>query len=162
MILVIAILFIFTTAALGVLLVIERMNHSDTKDMAWFANDRANRLNALLTDEQEKCKQLKQELEQFQNMACEPTGTNEDQETGNFVRTRKLQRATPETYRNLFDLDVNGQRVLEHLTTVFCRDAFASSDRETNYRLGQHSVINFIINNINQANHPNYKEEVND
>lgn len=86
----------------------------------------------------------------------------EDQETGNFVRTRKLQRATPETYRNLFDLDVNGQRVLEHLTTVFCRDAFAPTDRETNYRLGQHSVINFIINNINQANHPNYKEEVND
>lgn len=86
----------------------------------------------------------------------------DEPETGNFVRRKSYKRATPETYRNLFDLDVNGQRVLEHLTTVFCRDAFASTDRETNYRLGQHSVINFIINNINQANHPNYKEEVND
>lgn len=91
-----------------------------------------------------------------------PLESNDESETGTFVKRKTYKRATPETYRNLFDLDVNGQRVLEHLTTVFCRDAFASSDRETNYRLGQHSVINFIINNINQANHPNYKEEVND
>ena len=166
MILAIAILFIFTTAALGVLLVIERTNHSDTKDMVWFANDRANRLNALLTDEQEKCKQLKQELRQFKNAECKPTETNEDQEQGNFVRTRKLQRATPETYRNMFDMDLNGQRILEHLTNVFCKDAFVSNDkggeRETCYRLGQQSVINFIILNINQANSPLYKEQDND
>ena len=97
-----------------------------------------------------------------QELIVAKTPELEDAETGNFVRRKSYKRATPETYRNLFDLDADGQRILEHLTTVFCRDAFAPTDRETNYRLGQHSVINFIINNINQANHPNYKEEVND
>lgn len=90
----------------------------------------------------------------------------EEPEQGNFVRTRKIKRATPETYRNVFDLDLNGQRVLEHLTMVFCKDAFVSNDkggeRETCHRLGQQSVINFIVSSINQANNPNYKEEVND
>ncbi|KRI47619.1 hypothetical protein APC42_10785 [Acinetobacter pittii] len=90
----------------------------------------------------------------------------ETEEQGNFVRLKRMKRATPETYRNLFDLDVNGQRVLEHLTMVFCKDAFVPDDkggeRETCYRLGSQSVINFIINNINQANNPNYKEQDND
>ena len=92
--------------------------------------------------------------------------TEEEPETGNFVRTRKIKRATPETYRNVFDMDLNGQRVLEHLTMVFCKEAFVSNDkggeRETCHRLGQQSVINFIVNSINQANNPSYKEEVND
>ena len=87
-------------------------------------------------------------------------------EQGNFVRKRELKRATPETYRNVFDMDLNGQRVLEHLTMVFCKEAFVSNDkggeRETCHRLGQQSVIHFIVNSINQANNPNYKEEVND
>jgi hypothetical protein len=63
-------------------------------------------------------------------------------------------------------MDLNGQRVLEHLTLVFCKEAFVSNDkggeRETCHRLGQQSVINFIVNSINQANNPDYKEEVND
>lgn len=91
---------------------------------------------------------------------------DESTEQGNFVRTKRLKRATPETYRNVFDLDVNGQRVLEHLTMVFCKDAFAPNDkggeRETCYRLGAQSVINHIVNSINQANQPNYKEQDND
>lgn len=95
-----------------------------------------------------------------------PAQPEEEPETGNFVRTRTLKRATPETYRNVFDMDLNGQRVLEHLTMVFCKEAFVSNDkggeRETCHRLGQQSVINFIVNSINQANNPNYKEEVND
>ena len=95
-----------------------------------------------------------------------PAQPEEEPETGNFVRTRKIKRATPETYRNVFDMDLNGQRVLEHLTLVFCKEAFVSNDkggeRETCHRLGQQSVINFIVNSINQANNPNYKEEVND
>lgn len=90
----------------------------------------------------------------------------EPQEQGNFVKRRTMKRATPETYRNVFDLDLNGQRVLEHLTMVFCKEAFVSNDkggeRETCHRLGQQSVINFIVNTINQANNPNYKEQVND
>lgn len=95
-----------------------------------------------------------------------PAQPEEEPEQGNFVRTRTLKRATPETYRNVFDMDLNGQRVLEHLTLVFCKEAFVSNDkggeRETCHRLGQQSVINFIVNSINQANNPNYKEEVND
>ena len=95
-----------------------------------------------------------------------PAQPEEEPETGNFVRTRKIKRATPETYRNVFDMDLNGQRVLEHLTMVFCKEAFVSNDkggeRETCHRLGQQSVINFIVNSINQANNPSYKEEVND
>jgi hypothetical protein len=90
----------------------------------------------------------------------------EEQETGNFVRTRKIKRATPETYRNVFDLDMNGQRVLEHLTMVFCKDSFVpdgkGGERQTSYNLGAHGVVNFIVNQINRANDPNYKEEVND
>jgi hypothetical protein len=90
----------------------------------------------------------------------------ESEEIGNFVRTKRMKRATPETYRNVFDLDINGQRVLEHLTMVFCKDAFAPNDkggeRETCYRLGAQSVINHIVNSINQANQPNYKEQDND
>lgn len=90
----------------------------------------------------------------------------EEPETGNFVKRRAMRRATPETYRNIFDLDINGQRVLENLTVAFCKDAYASQDqggeRETCYRLGQQSVINFIVRNINTANSPNYKEQSND
>ncbi|MGX4758560.1 hypothetical protein [Acinetobacter baumannii] len=90
----------------------------------------------------------------------------ESTEQGNFVRTKRMKRATPETYRNVFDLDINGQRVLEHLTMVFCKDPFVADDkggeRQTSYNLGAQGVINFIVNNINQANQPNYKEQDND
>lgn len=152
-----AILFFTTTAILGVLLVRERLSKE-----YWLS--RYTYITGLKTGYELEIEHLKKELEQFKNaeLILANSPELEDQEQGNFVRRKSYKRATPETYRNLFDLDADGQRVLEHLTTVFCRDAFASTDRETNYRLGQHSVINFIINNINQANHPNYKEEVND
>ena len=86
----------------------------------------------------------------------------EPEEQGNFVKRHRVTKPTAETYRNVFDLDVNGIRILEHLTQVFCRDAFTDSERETCHRLGQQSVINFIVNNINRANDPNYKESAND
>lgn len=102
---------------------------------------------------------LKQELSERPLPKADP---EQPEEQGTFVRIRKIKRATPETYRNVFDLDVNGQRVLEHLTQVFCKDAFVPNDkggeRETCYRLGSQGVINFIVNNINQANNPDYKE----
>ena len=114
--------------------------------------------------------ELRQEIESLKAELAErplPAPVSEEEPAqGNFVRTRKLKRATPATYRNVFDLDLNGQRVLEHLTLVFCKDAFVSNDkggeRETCHRLGQQSVINFIVSSINQANNPNYKEEVDD
>ena len=107
--------------------------------------------------------QLEAKLAELQTM---PEPSEEESETGNFVKRRAMRRATPETYRNIFDLDINGQRVLENLTIAFCKDAYASQDqggeRETCYRLGQQSVINFIVRNINTANSLNYKEQSND
>ena len=100
----------------------------------------------------------KQDLDDIQPPQVEEDST----EQGNFVKRHRVTKPTAETYRNVFDLDVNGIRILEHLTQVFCRDAFADSDRETCHRLGQQSVINFIVNNINRANDPEYKESEND
>ncbi|HEO1771829.1 hypothetical protein [Acinetobacter baumannii] len=84
------------------------------------------------------------------------------EEVGTFVQHRALRPATPETYRVVFDLDLNGQRILEHLTQKYCRNAFSNTDRETNYKLGQQSVVTGIINEINKANDPNYSEVEND
>ncbi|MDO7530613.1 hypothetical protein Q5M57_01435 [Acinetobacter baumannii] len=84
------------------------------------------------------------------------------EEVGTFVQHRALRPATPETYRVVFDLDLNGQRILEHLTQRYCRNAFSNTDRETNYKLGQQSVVAGIINEINKANDPNYSEVEND
>lgn len=116
--------------------------------------------------EYQECKELKKHIAQLEQELSERPLPKADpehpEEQGTFVRTRRVKRATPETYRIVFDLDVNGQRVLEHLTQVFCKDAFVPNDkggeRETCYRLGSQGVINFIVNNINQANNPDYKE----
>ena len=114
-------------------------------------------------EEMQQRTQLEAKLAELQTT---PEPSEEEPETGNFVKRRAMRRATPETYRNIFDLDINGQRVLENLTIAFCKDAYASQDqggeRETCYRLGQQSVINFIVRNINTANSPNYKEQSND
>lgn len=128
-----------------------------------FDRSAANTLEYQLHEERLRVNNLKVELAE---RPLPVPVAEEEPETGNFVRTRKTKRATPETYRNVFDMDLNGQRVLEHLTLVFCKEAFVSNDkggeRETCHRLGQQSVIHFIVNSINQANNPDYKEEVND
>lgn len=49
------------------------------------------------------------------------------EEVGTFVQHRALRPATPETYRVVFDLDLNGQRILEHLTQKYCRNAFSNT-----------------------------------
>ena len=103
---------------------------------------------------------------QLNELLTPKPGQEQPEEEGTFVRTRRVKRATPETYRIVFDLDVNGQRVHEHLTMVFCKDAFVPDDkggeRQTSYNLGAQGVINFIVNNINTANNPNYEEQDND
>ncbi|GAA5559027.1 hypothetical protein Asch03_01075 [Acinetobacter schindleri] len=138
------------------------------------SNDELNRYMALCNERTSQRDYVTKQLDQARERISEllnPPPPNEEakeetEEQGNFVRLKRLKRAKPETYRNVFDLDINGQRVLEHLTTVFCKDAFVSNDkggeRETCYRLGAQGVINFIVNNINQANDPNYKEQDND
>jgi hypothetical protein len=85
------------------------------------------------------------------------------EEQGNFVRMRHVRPATAETYRNVFDLTVDGQRILEDLTSQFCKPSYvrggADAERESCYRAGQGSVVNRILAKINTANDPNYKEE---
>lgn len=108
-------------------------------------------------EELDKANSRIQQLEEsLRNKAQKP------EEVGTFVQHRALRPATPETYRVVFDLDLNGQRILEHLTQKYCRNAFSNTDRETNYKLGQQSVVAGIINEINKANDPNYSEVEND
>lgn len=81
-----------------------------------------------------------------------------------FVRRTELSKATAETYRNVFDLDINGQRILEDLTAKFCRSSYVrggqDAERESCFRAGQNSIPQFIINQITRANDPNYTEEL--
>ena len=92
----------------------------------------------------------------------------EEPETGNFVKRKAIRRATPETYRNVFDLDHNGQRVLAHLTFMYANKSSYvrgghDAERESCFRAGQADVVGFIYKQINRANDPDYKEEqVND
>ena len=92
----------------------------------------------------------------------------EELETGHFVKAKKMRPASPETYRNVFDLDINGQRVLDHLELVFAKKSTyvrggQDAERESCFRAGQAHVIGFIFNQINKANNPEfYKDEVDD
>lgn len=85
-------------------------------------------------------------------------------ETGNFVKRQHMSKATPETYRNVFDMDVNGQRILEDLVAKYCKSSYVrgghDAERESCFRAGAASVVNFILTKINQANDPDYKEEL--
>lgn len=84
-------------------------------------------------------------------------------EVGNFVKRQIMNKATPETYRNVFDLDLNGQRILDDLVARYCKSTYVrggqDAERESCYRAGQASVVNFILTKINQANDPNYKPD---
>lgn len=86
-------------------------------------------------------------------------------ETGQFVRRQHYRKATAETYRNVFDLDINGQRVLEDLTARFGKPSYVrgghDAERESCFRSGQYSFLNFILAQISRANDPN-NEELND
>ena len=111
-------------------------------------------------------KQLKQEIAELKaSNSQELKPESEDEEQNSFVRTRSIKRASPETYRNVFDLDVNGQRVLDDLQLVFASKSTYvrgghDAERESCFRAGSTQVINHIINQINKANDPNYKGEV--
>ncbi|MCW1497048.1 Bbp19 family protein [Acinetobacter baumannii] len=114
------------------------------------------------------------ELEKTQKLISDlsnPAPSNESQvedskEHGTYVVHRNLKAATPDLYRVVFELDVNGQRVLEDLTKRFNRHAFVpdsqGGERETCRRLGQSEPVNFILSQINKANDPNYSEVEND
>lgn len=121
-------------------------------------------------NEVNKNRELKQQLidEQEAKAKLLPKDkSNEPEiEIGIQVKRRYYRPVTAETYRNLFDIDVNGVRVLEHLTSIFCKSTYVrggqEAERESCFRAGERSVVEFIIKQINRANDPNYKEEVND
>lgn len=79
---------------------------------------------------------------------------------GHHVKWRSHRKPTSETYRIHFDMEPNGQRILEELTARFKRSVFASDERETCRRLGRAEVVDFIINRINTANDSKYSEHL--
>ncbi len=121
-------------------------------------------------NEVNKNRELEQQLMDEQETKAKLLPKDESKEPeieiGIQVKRRYCRPVTAETYRNLFDLDVNGVRVLEHLTQIFCKSTYVrggqEAERESCFRAGERSVVEFIIKQINRANDPNYKEEVND
>lgn len=109
--------------------------------------------------------ELADALTQIEELKPQPTAADADK--GHFITSRELKRATPETYRNVFDLDLNGQRVLDHLQLTFASKATYvrgghDAERESCFRSGQASVISFMFNQINKANNPNQEEQADD
>ncbi|EHU2651559.1 hypothetical protein AZG96_RS15640 [Acinetobacter baumannii] len=137
-----------------------KVNGEEWKEKYWAENRLHLDTTSQLSKSQEELGKANSRIQQL-----EESLRNKEQkpeEVGTFVQHRALRPATPETYRVVFDLDLNGQRILEHLTQKYCRNAFSNTDRETNYKLGQQSVVAGIINEINKANDPNYSEVEND
>lgn len=102
--------------------------------------------------------------EDAQNVGTSNDTTSETEvETGHQIKRKFYRKPTAETYRNVFDFDINGQRILEDLTNVFCRSTYVrggqDAERESCYRAGQSSVVNHILAKINQANDPNFNKE---
>ena len=123
-------------------------------------------------NEVNKNRELKSQIKSYQAELAErslPKAKEESQEDerGAFVKVQTARTATPETYRNVFDLDHSGQRVLAHLTFMYANKSSYvrgghDAERESCFRAGQADVLGFIYKQINRANDPSYKEEVND
>lgn len=152
----------------------ENRLHLDTKvnlENKWHnALDEISKLEAQRFEQWERAESLEQKIISLKHELSErplPNPIQEQQEEhGTYVVQRNLKPATPDLYRVVFELDVNGQRVLEDLTKRFNRHAFVSDsqggERETCRRLGQSEPVNFILSQINKANDPNYSEVEND
>lgn len=118
-------------------------------------------------NEVNKNRELKQQLRDEQEAKAKLLPKDESKEpeveTGIQVKRRYYRPVTAATYRNLFDIDVNGVRVLEHLTSLFCKSTYVrggqDAERESCFRAGERNVVEFIIKQVNRANDPNYKEE---
>ena len=71
---------------------------------------------------------------------------------------------TPEDYRRIFEEMPGGPQGLDELTRRFGREAYVKGgtegDRETCYRAGQRSVLDFILMQINKADGVNDDVEV--
>lgn len=79
---------------------------------------------------------------------------------GHHFKWRSHRKPTAQTYQIHFDIEPNGQRILEELTARFKRNPFTDDERETCRRLGRAEVVDFILNRINTANDPRYDENL--
>lgn len=67
----------------------------------------------------------------------------------------RIKQAEPADYKRIFEEMPGGSQVLDELTRRFGREAYVKGgtegDRETCYRAGQRSVLDFILMQINKA-----------
>ena len=120
-----------------------------------------NELSILLYEAREELSTLKEQLSNPESDFKELLQEQEDElGFGHHVKWRSHRKPTALTYQMHFDMDVNGQRILEELTVRFKRNAFTDNERETCRRLGRAEVVDFIINRINTANDPRYDESL--
>lgn len=65
------------------------------------------------------------------------------------------KQVMPEDFKRIFEEMPGGSQVLDELTRRFGREAYVKGgtegDRETCYRAGQRSVLDFILMQINKA-----------
>ncbi|ENX21078.1 hypothetical protein [Acinetobacter sp. CIP 102136] len=130
-----------------------------------FNKNAVNEIQIWLYEEKQTVEALKNELanlkaqpdQEFKELVQEQ---EDELGFGHHVKWRSHRKPTALTYQMHFDMDVNGQRILEELTVRFKRNAFTDNERETCRRLGRAEVVDFIINRINTANDPRYDESL--
>ncbi|EPY7158628.1 Bbp19 family protein [Klebsiella pneumoniae] len=74
------------------------------------------------------------------------------------------KKVSPADYKRIFEEMPGGAEVLDEITRRFGREAYVKGgtegDRETCYRAGQRSVLDFILMQINRADGVNDDVEV--
>lgn len=70
------------------------------------------------------------------------------------------------SYKELFDLNKDGEAILNDLVKRFARNPYVQggqeAERESCYRAGQNSVIQHILKQINRADGVDYKQPQDD
>lgn len=73
------------------------------------------------------------------------------------------KKVSPADYKRIFEEMPGGAEVLDEITRRFGREAYVKGgtegDRETCYRAGQRSVLDFILMQINRADGVNDVED---
>lgn len=130
-----------------------------------FNRKAVNELQIWLHEEKQTVEALENELanlkaqpdQEFKELVQEQEG---ELGFGHHVKWRSHRKPTAQTYQIHFDIEPNGQRILEELTARFKRNPFTDDERETCRRLGRAEVVDFILNRINTANDPRYDESL--
>lgn len=130
-----------------------------------FNRNAVNELQIWLYEEKQTVEALKSELadhkaqpdQEFKELVQEQ---EDELGFGHHIKWRSHRKPTAQTYQIHFDIEPNGQRILEELTARFKRNPFTDDERETCRRLGRAEVVDFILNRINTANDPRYNEQL--